>query len=254
MLIESLEIKAGQVISLVGGGGKTTTMFRLARELVNLNHVNIITTTTTRILEPSSQESDQLLLADNLDDLLSNLDFTKQQVVTLAKQIQDQNKLVGIPKQWVNELKKELNSQGLNIIVEADGAACKDFKFPNAKEPVLPSSTDLLLPIVGNRIANCQLTAKNLHRAPLLVDNSEFVTGQPITPQLVVDILLSKSGYDLLSQQQQRRVIPILNQVDVESSYTWAKEVALKLVEAGIKKVLLTSMQSQNLVREVVER
>jgi probable selenium-dependent hydroxylase accessory protein YqeC len=49
MLTEALGIEVDDVVALVGGGGKTTTMFRLAREIVEKGE-HALTTTTTRIL------------------------------------------------------------------------------------------------------------------------------------------------------------------------------------------------------------
>jgi len=48
MLTEALGIEVDDVVALVGGGGKTTTMFRLAREIVEKGE-HALTTTTTRI-------------------------------------------------------------------------------------------------------------------------------------------------------------------------------------------------------------
>src|SRR6266851_4684117 len=47
-LTEALGIDVDDVVALVGGGGKTTTMFRLAREIVEKSE-HALTTTTTRI-------------------------------------------------------------------------------------------------------------------------------------------------------------------------------------------------------------
>ncbi len=58
----ALDIKPKEVISLVGGGGKTTLMFALARELATINEF-VLTTTTTKILEPSPSETPLLLLS-----------------------------------------------------------------------------------------------------------------------------------------------------------------------------------------------
>jgi hypothetical protein len=60
-LTEALGIQAKEVISLVGAGGKTTLMFRLAQELF-LNGKNVVTTTTTKILEPTSGETNFLFI------------------------------------------------------------------------------------------------------------------------------------------------------------------------------------------------
>ncbi|MCJ7704365.1 MAG: hypothetical protein MUO28_02375, partial [Desulfobacterales bacterium] len=51
-LSEALGLRAREMISLTGAGGKTTLLFRLAREL-SLEGKKVITTTTTKILEPS---------------------------------------------------------------------------------------------------------------------------------------------------------------------------------------------------------
>src|SRR5581483_11467192 len=47
-LTQAFGIRAKEVVALVGGGGKTTTMFRLADELVTQGK-RVVVTTTTRI-------------------------------------------------------------------------------------------------------------------------------------------------------------------------------------------------------------
>src|SRR5690349_3492029 len=47
-LADALGVTGDEVVALVGGGGKTTAMFRLAREMVEKG-TSTITTTTTRI-------------------------------------------------------------------------------------------------------------------------------------------------------------------------------------------------------------
>ena len=47
-LTEALDVADNEVVALVGGGGKTSAMFRLAREIATAGG-NAITTTTTRI-------------------------------------------------------------------------------------------------------------------------------------------------------------------------------------------------------------
>ncbi len=47
-LADALGVTDAEVVALVGGGGKSTAMFRLARELVDKGS-QVITTTTTKI-------------------------------------------------------------------------------------------------------------------------------------------------------------------------------------------------------------
>ena len=60
-LTDALGIKPREVFSLVGAGGKTTLMFRLAKEL-SLGGKKIVTTTTTKILEPTPEETGALFI------------------------------------------------------------------------------------------------------------------------------------------------------------------------------------------------
>ena len=54
-LSKALEVNRGDVVSLVGAGGKTTAMFRLAGELTS-NGWKVITTTTTMIWRHQASE------------------------------------------------------------------------------------------------------------------------------------------------------------------------------------------------------
>ena len=63
-LSEALGLQRREMISLTGAGGKTTLMFRLAKEL-SLAGKKVITTTTTKILKPSNQESSHLFVSQD---------------------------------------------------------------------------------------------------------------------------------------------------------------------------------------------
>ena len=108
-LKEALDIKPGEIISLVGGGGKTTLMFALARELASTGN-GIITTTTTKILEPSLSETSLLLLETDESEMirliLQNLD--RYCHITIATNRLATGKLRGISPELVVKL-AELN-------------------------------------------------------------------------------------------------------------------------------------------------
>ena len=62
-------LEAGGVISLVGAGGKTSLMFRLAQEL-SAEGATVLTTTTTRIFMPGQGQSRCVILADTAEKIL----------------------------------------------------------------------------------------------------------------------------------------------------------------------------------------
>ncbi|MGD8444111.1 MAG: hypothetical protein PVI94_11495, partial [Desulfobacterales bacterium] len=68
-LREGLMLEGGGVVSLVGGGGKTTLMFKLAREL-SMTGESVLTTTTTKIFEPSLDQAGGVILSDSVTNIL----------------------------------------------------------------------------------------------------------------------------------------------------------------------------------------
>ena len=112
----------GGIISLVGAGGKTSLMFRLARELSEKGDP-VLTTTTTRICAPGESQSDKVIVGGSLDEI------RKQAVAHLKRHrhltaaaglLEDQGKLIGLAPETVDAL----GESGLFrwIIAEADGA------------------------------------------------------------------------------------------------------------------------------------
>src|SRR4030043_310016 len=104
-LKEALSIKPGEVVSLVGGGGKTTLMFALARELATGGE-SVITTTTTKILEPSPAETPLLIVEADEQLMLSAVlhSLGKYRHITLAREKLPSGKLIGISPELVVKL------------------------------------------------------------------------------------------------------------------------------------------------------
>ena len=61
-LVDALGMARGEVVALVGGGGKSTAMFRLAREVADTGGC-AITTTTTQIFGAQTALAPALVLA-----------------------------------------------------------------------------------------------------------------------------------------------------------------------------------------------
>ena len=162
----------GGVLCLVGGGGKTTTMFRLAHDLAARGR-RVITTTTTRILVPSSDESDHLLIAPSANSLLSLL--ANQQAegrhLTAAAGRTGDDKLTGYSGDDIAMLAGSGATDW--ILVEADGAAGKPIKAPADHEPVVPACTTHFLGVIGLDCVGKPLTKHHVHRP----DRYSFVTG-----------------------------------------------------------------------------
>ncbi|MFH1130738.1 MAG: selenium cofactor biosynthesis protein YqeC, partial [Pseudomonadota bacterium] len=136
-------------IFLIGGGGKTSLMFLLARQLAEKGR-SVITTTSTKIIYPTEEQSTQVIVSQELTGLLEELHtkISHSSHVTAGKTLlKEQNKLSGFSAEELDVL-FEANIADY-IIVEADGAAGCSLKAHNEYEPVVSPKADLVIAVIG---------------------------------------------------------------------------------------------------------
>ncbi len=107
----------------MGGGGKTTLIFSLAKTFASYGKRVCITTTTKMYRVADTSEYTQL--------------------GTVLEQ--DSHKITALPEEAYKALRDSFDV----ILVEADGSRRLPMKVPAAHEPVLPSDTDLVIGILG---------------------------------------------------------------------------------------------------------
>lgn len=252
-LTEALGLKAREVVSLVGAGGKTTLMFRLAKELF-LNGKRVVTTTTTKILEPRAGETESLFIDQDekriKDFVRRHLDQYRH--ITVARERLGLGKLKGVSSDLVNEL------WGFDkidtIIVEADGAAGRSIKAPREWEPVIPTSTTLVVGILGVDGVERELNEENVFQS----ERVSRITGIPIGEKLSdegIALLMTHAEGIFKGTPSSSRVIAFLNKVDIPEGVTQARGVAIKIFEKKhhqIERVVLGQLRSESSVAEVI--
>jgi probable selenium-dependent hydroxylase accessory protein YqeC len=146
LLRDSLGLQEREVISLVGAGGKTTLMFRLAKELL-LEGRKVITTTTTKILEPTSEETPCLFVDPDEDKVKTFVQTHLEQDhhITVASERLGFGKLRGVSPSVIGDL-WDLHLIDF-LLIEADGAAGRSVKAPREQEPVISPDTTLVVAI-----------------------------------------------------------------------------------------------------------
>ena len=103
LLREALDVRRGEMTALIGAGGKTTTMFRLARELREEGQ-KILLTTTTKIFKPSKPHVDRLFLVEQIDALAESCAAIPAPVIIGAgSAVSEDGKLLGLPAPWLDK-------------------------------------------------------------------------------------------------------------------------------------------------------
>ena len=236
-LRQAFDIHRGEVISLVGGGGKTTLMFALAHELEAAGE-NVVTTTTTRILEPAAVET-FLIVEPDEERLLSRVsaELKNHRHLTLAAFKTPDGKLKGISPALVDKLVRTVPY----ILVEADGAARKPLKAPNATEPVIPESTSLVIAVVGMDALGCRLTEENVFRPEIVSRLTGLAQGGTVTADTIATLITHAEGITKGSPSH-ARIIPLINKIDIIKDLAAAGDIASKILgkrHPQIKRVVL---------------
>jgi probable selenium-dependent hydroxylase accessory protein YqeC len=254
-LKEALDIRPGEVISLVGGGGKTTLMFSLARELASGGDC-VVTTTTTKILEPSSSDTPLLLLESDDEELMRLLlaNVAKYRHITIAGGKLTSGKLSGISPEFVVKL-ADLG-QVSYIVVEADGAAHRSLKAPNPTEPVIPLNTSLVIPVIGVDAVGCRLTEKDVFRPAIVSNLLGLPLGEVISLEAIAFLITHHQGI-IKGTPEQARIVPFVNKMDLDKGLSKGRNLADKILamrHPQIERVVLGQAQSPEPVVEIISQ
>jgi molybdenum cofactor cytidylyltransferase len=271
-LPEAFGVQPKDVISFVGGGGKTVAMFRLAAALVERGW-RVISTTTTHLgrdeasLAPRHWWSqDSPLLSDAL---LVELEVRRHLLVT-GPPIEAGERWAGVTPGWVAEVIHHPLVDA--VLVEADGARDLPFKAPASHEPVVPPVTTLLVPVVGVDAVGRAL-ADVAHRPEQVCALTGLAPEDHLNPRTIASVIAHPAG-GLKGRPPDARVRVLVNKVESKERLGAAREIAHHLLNPSTESellevppcpdersrmessmaVLIAAMQSQPPIREVRRR
>ena len=253
-LAEAFDLRRSEVIALVGGGGKTTLMFQLAGELAKRGKT-VLTTTTTRILEPAHTESPCLIVDEDEERLFERLkaEIGKHRHVTAVRLRPGDGKLKGLLPETVDKIAHLKLAD--YIINEADGAGRKPVKAPNATEPVIPSSTTLTVAVAGIDALNAKLSSEVAFRSELITRLAGLPEGGIISSEVMATLITAKEGIAQHSPAA-ARIIPFINKTDLDAGMIGFRDTAsaiLSRCNPVITRVVGGSLKAAKPAYQVIE-
>lgn len=228
-LASAFDIKHGDVVSFVGGGGKTSTMFRLAKELAARGW-RVITTTTTHIgREQSSLAPCHIVLGDEPVDFEE--EFSRNNLILVSGPLTENGQRWGsIPAElWDRVLQEWIGKQTADVVlVEADGAKCLPFKAPAPHEPVVPQATTLLVPVVGLDAVGARVR-DTAFRPERVCSLTGLGMEDHLTPDAIAAVMAHPDG-GLKGCPPAARVCVLANKADTEQRVQAARQIARRLL------------------------
>jgi len=251
-LKHGLRLKKGGVISLVGAGGKTALMFRLAHEL-SRQGAAVLTTTTTKIYIPTLKQSSAVIVAESVKAVLKKARTVlkhHRHISAGSRVLHFQHKLKGFPPDVIDHIWQSGIFRW--IIVEADGAAGRPVKAPATHEPVLPKCTKWVVGIVGLEAVGKPLTARWAFRPQLVSQITGLAEGSILTESAIADLFMDENG--ILKDAPAGAIrLTFLNQADSQDRLESGRKIAQMLVrqqKSGLTRVLIGQMLYEPTVKE----
>jgi molybdenum cofactor cytidylyltransferase len=248
-IAKALRVTRGSVVSFVGGGGKTTSMFRLADELSS-EGARVVTTTTTHISKEQVRIAPAAITLDEIDQLTARLN--QHGHCLLIGPPDGKGRVYGASSELIAELHGRPDVDV--VLVEADGSRSLPFKAPGQYEPVVPEATTILAPIAGLNSIGQPLDESHVHRSELAAELAQQPLGSAITPRTLARVLSHPQGGGK-NCPPGARLVPILNKADSDEALQQANEAATSLLTfASVDTVVISSMQQDLPVREAWTR
>lgn len=200
------------IISLVGGGGKTSTMYALANESVEQGGIALITT-STHIWKP-----DHVPVVYDFDSFVAA--FQEHRVVCLGGSVaivKSREKLAAPETVLLERCITWMDEQPLRarVLIEADGSRSMPIKVPREHEPVILPETRTVVGVVG-----LDAVGKRAKDVCFAWTGTE---DQVVTEELAADILTSTNGTK--KGVGERKYIIALNKADTPERVAAARRI-----------------------------
>jgi probable selenium-dependent hydroxylase accessory protein YqeC len=215
----------GDVVAVVGAGGKTTLVYRLAAEARTAGLSVLVTTTTHMGTLPPEVTGPVFVEADGfVEGALVEALRTQGRATLLGRRVRD-DKLAGIAPERVDALASAADL----VLIEADGARQRSLKVPAAHEPVVPRSTSLLLVVAALDVLGAPLSEERVHRLELVAAASGRPAGSTVDEDTLVAALCHAPGYPSRVPAGARAGV-FLNKAEDDATRAAAVRIAGRLV------------------------
>jgi len=185
LITERIEDAKKSCIALIGGGGKTALLHKLANEYSQI-FPKVLQTSITKT---AFRKFDKPLILNDIDiDVLIN--NKENPLFVIGEKLSDE-KLKGISISDFDKIRKYFNI----TIFESDGARNKPLKVHTDYDPIVPIFSTNVIIIVGADVVNTKISDGFVHRPELFCDRWEAMPDEKMDADFIVKVISTKRGY-----------------------------------------------------------
>lgn len=242
-LIDAVQLSGETRLAFVGAGGKTTAMFRLGKQWVRRHGTTILISTTTHLAEQELKYADHHFQVSQIADFQSLEDELPRGIVLVTGPYVEEARVGGLSEELINRLNQIAGEHNFPLLVEADGSKQRPLKTPASHEPVIPSFVDSVIVVVGMQVIGKKLDEVWVHRVEQFSKITGLSSGEEITPQAVIQMLMAEDGgLKGISSKMARMVL--FNQCDTARLAAVGKSLTKKLLKT-YDRVIYASLKME---------
>jgi len=181
---EAFGIEKGDVIALIGAGGKTSLMVGIGYELAELGW-RVLATSTMPMPADQIGLMPAALSVDSTPEQVSAA-LNESRFVFLHGQTQ-KNHALGVTPGLVTLIPDLVDSDVL--LIEADSAHNLPLKAPRDGEPIIPHGVSLVIPVASFAAVGQPLDDAYIYNAQAMMQVCGFPEGMPVKPSWIAQVV-----------------------------------------------------------------
>lgn len=199
---EELKLFRHRLISITGGGGKTSLLFTLGRYFGNKERTAI--TTTTKIFLPALNECQEYFIG-SAENFIKSASELPNCYLSAAAKNQSEGKMIGYSPEEIDSI----TESGIisKLIVESDGSRGLSLKGYEDWEPPVASLTECQIIVLGADAFTIPMSSLTVFRFDLLSEKYGIRQGELLSEVNCAAILSNDNGYLKNSPENSYRIL-----------------------------------------------
>jgi len=237
-------------LALTGSGGKTTTLFQLARSLSGTGERPVVVSATTHLHVNQINLADSHWTGGKPEDFSSSIIDDQRGVILVTGPV-DGDRTKRLDDSTIHWLYEFCKQHALPLLIEADGSRQRPLKAPSENvsprlggEPPIPGFVEAVAVVAGLSGLGQPLSGEFVHRPEVFARLSGLAIGATISSEALLRVLTHPQGGMKNIPAQARRLV-LLNQADTPELQAQARALARGLLAAYHSVIIASLRQSQ---------
>lgn len=224
-LREAFNLPEIPILAIVGSGGKTSLLFRLAREYTP----RVIVSNTAHLGINQAKNADKVVLIREAQDILKIPDNVFDGILLITGLPDERGRYKGLDDTTISLLVDVCKQKRIPLLFEADGSRGKPLKAPAPWEPPIPPVTEQVIVCAGANGFGKPLNEDWVYRSDDYSQLAKTPLGELLSPETVAKVISHPLGGLKNIPENVKRYL-LINQADSAELQDFGGKVAIQIL------------------------